>query len=101
MGPGLMQLIIHRGTHQIGGSCIELASGNKRLILDQGLPLDAPIDDNLEDYLPKPLQKYFNDPESYPLAIILSHAHLDHYGLLRLMPGKVPIYCSSSTEKLI
>ena len=49
-----MQLIIHRGTHQIGGSCIELRSGDTRILLDIGLPLslgngDAPGDsDSIE-----------------------------------------------------
>ena len=35
------ELTIHRGTHEIGGSCIELcsSSGNTRIILDIGLPL--------------------------------------------------------------
>ena len=35
------ELTIHRGTHEIGGSCVELCSnsGNTRLIIDIGLPL--------------------------------------------------------------
>ena len=32
---------IHRGAHQIGGSCIELACAGSRLLLDLGKPLDA------------------------------------------------------------
>lgn len=96
-----MQLIIHRGTNQIGGNCIELSAGNKRLILDLGLPLDTPIDDNIDDHMPKTLRRCFNDPQSYPLAIILSHAHIDHYGLLRLIPNQIPVYCSAATEILI
>ncbi len=32
---------IHRGSQQIGGTCIELASGDARILLDLGLPLDA------------------------------------------------------------
>ena len=34
-----MHIIIHRGTHTIGGSCIEIASDGHRIILDLGLPL--------------------------------------------------------------
>ena len=37
-----MELIIHRGTHQIGGTCVELRSGKTRIILDYGMPLAAP-----------------------------------------------------------
>ena len=32
-------VIIHRGTHTIGGSCIEICSGTNRIILDLGMPL--------------------------------------------------------------
>lgn len=35
-----MQLIIHRGTHEIGGSCVEIKDENTRLLFDFGLPLD-------------------------------------------------------------
>jgi len=31
-----MILTIHRGSHQIGGSCVELAAGGSRTILDLG-----------------------------------------------------------------
>lgn len=36
-----MKLTIHRGTHEIGGSCLELSSnsGRTRVIIDIGLPL--------------------------------------------------------------
>ena len=34
------QFIIHRGSHQIGGNCVELATRNARILIDCGLPLD-------------------------------------------------------------
>ena len=38
-----LTLTVHRGTRQIGGSCIEIAHPDgDRLILDAGRPLDAP-----------------------------------------------------------
>jgi hypothetical protein len=38
-----LKLTVHRGTQQIGGSCIEIAHlDGARLILDAGRPLDAP-----------------------------------------------------------
>jgi hypothetical protein len=39
-----MKLIIHRGSIEIGGSCVEVTAGNTRIILDVGLPLDYPGD---------------------------------------------------------
>ena len=34
-----MKACIHRGTKEIGGTCIEIESEGKRIILDVGLPL--------------------------------------------------------------
>ena len=42
-----MKLTIHRGTHEIGGTCIELQSQRSRILLDFGLPL---VDENREPF---------------------------------------------------
>jgi len=34
-----MKLTIHCGTHEIGGTCVELSTKNTRLLIDIGLPL--------------------------------------------------------------
>lgn len=34
-----MIIKIHRGTEEIGGNCIELQSGDSRILLDYGTPL--------------------------------------------------------------
>lgn len=33
------EVIIHRGTHTIEGSCVEICSGTHRIIIDLGMPL--------------------------------------------------------------
>ena len=40
-----MQLIIHRGTNETGGSCLELNDGKTRLLFDVGLPLNDDVQD--------------------------------------------------------
>ena len=45
-----MQVCIHRGTKEIGGSCVEVIASGKHLIIDLGLPLDA--EKNEVKYLP-------------------------------------------------
>ena len=40
-----MKVRIHRGTQQIGGTCIELAAAGDRIALDFGLPLDGDATD--------------------------------------------------------
>ena len=42
-----MKLTIHRGSKEIGGSCVELQSGQSRILIDFGLPL---IDENMEQF---------------------------------------------------
>ena len=39
-----MKVRIHRGTREIGGTCIEIEAQGMRVALDVGLPLDAPDD---------------------------------------------------------
>jgi hypothetical protein len=36
-----MKLRIHRGTREMGGTCVELESAGSRILLDLGLPLNA------------------------------------------------------------
>lgn len=39
-----VRLTVHRSAHEIGGNCIEIATGDHRIVLDVGRPLDAPND---------------------------------------------------------
>jgi len=47
-----MHLTIHRGTHEIGGACVELASAATRIILDdrRGCPASPPACDEKADF---------------------------------------------------
>lgn len=73
-----MRLCIRRGAHQIGGSCVEVESKGQRLVLDLGLPLDA--EESTVDLMP-PVPG-LREPDDSLLGVLLSHPHLDHYGLL-------------------
>ena len=109
-----MELTVHRGTKEVGGTCIEVRSGDSRIILDVGLPLfDAdrePFDSFrlrrmtkrellAEGILPK-VEGLFVDGPS-PDAILLSHAHLDHTGLLSHVEATIPIIASRGTSKMM
>jgi len=110
------ELTIHRGTHEIGGSCVELCSnsGNTRLIVDIGMPLvnadRSPFDWGIhrkstlselyiEKILPAVNGLYENDQPAVT-AVLLSHAHLDHYGFLQFVHPDIPIYMSLGTKAL-
>ena len=45
----VMQLIIHRGAHEVGGSCVELTFEDSTILLDVGLPLDSNFGDDPRD----------------------------------------------------
>jgi ribonuclease J len=104
-----MKLIIHRGTHEIGGSCVELQTNNARILIDFGLPLsnDHPekeIKKKTKDQLTKDkllpdIKGLYENPEFD--GILISHAHQDHYGLLSFVSSDIPIYMSKGTKELI
>ncbi len=108
-----MNIIIHRGTHQIGGSCIELKSANvQRIILDLGLPLDTPAEEKNalkkstvqhllnHKILPDVKGLYVGDTPQVS-AVFISHYHMDHYGLLSFVHPDIPIYMSAGTKSMI
>ena len=89
-------LTIHRGTHQIGGCCTELALGASRVLIDFGANLpgaDAPMGDAA--LVEKVLQ---GGPVS---AVLFTHAHGDHYGLFRSLPPDTPMYIGPLARELL
>ena len=96
-----MRLIIHRGAHQVGGSCVELGFENSTILIDLGLPLDHSFDDDIYPILPKPLFHQLNHGKKKVDGVLLSHAHLDHYGLAGVLPREIPVYCGEATAELI
>ena len=91
-----MKVCIHRGTQEVGGTCIEIESQGKRIVLDVGLPLEAT--DSIESL---PQVEGFRERQESLLAAIISHPHLDHYGLARyLLPGTQMIM-GAATERIL
>ncbi len=110
-----MQLIVHRGTHEIGGSCVEIGSTNNRILIDFGIPLVAsnsqPFDVNQlknksipqlkeEGILPD-INGLYKDEQKGIDGILISHSHLDHYGFLQYVNPEIPIYLSQGASLLI
>ena len=89
-----LTLTVHRGTRQIGGSCIELVHPQgDRIILDAGRPLDAP--EGATGLLPASLDR------TRPATVLISHPHQDHWGLVNELPASWPIWTGSNSAKLI
>lgn len=85
------------GCREVGRSCILLSTPESRIIIDCGINVGS--DDSATPYL------YV--PEVYPLnqidAVVLTHAHLDHAGLVPMLYKygyEGPIYCTPPTRDL-
>ena len=101
-----MILTIHRGSHEIGGTCIELESrGGTRIVLDLGAPLPRPEDTERKETdmtLPPVKGLYAQASHEVPVdALMISHAHQDHYGLMQSLRPEVPCFISEPTRRLV
>ncbi|MGL5722494.1 MAG: MBL fold metallo-hydrolase [Brevinema sp.] len=79
-----MKITIHRGSHEIGGACLEIKTDSK-IWIDLGSPLD-----DSTVIVPNP-----------PDALLITHPHMDHYGLIDQIPPEVPLYAGEITQNLI
>lgn len=88
---------MHRGAHEIGGNCIEVEEGADRIILDLGRPLSAGWDDEI----PLPDIPGLAAPHPRMHGVVLSHPHLDHYGLAAQIGDGVPVYLGAEAAKVL
>ena len=93
-----MTLTIHRGTQEIGGSCVEIRTDKAKILIDLGMPLDYDKHTTEEQ-----TQIRSNAAEwcKGVDALFLSHAHADHYGFLGLLPQDTPIYATEETFAML
>lgn len=111
-----MKIKIHRGTKEIGGSCVELSTSNSRIIVDFGMPLIAlngedfkfdkyaslPIGELIKLKILPNIEGLYNSESCKNVdGILLSHAHLDHYGLSGYIRDDVPFYLGEATLDII
>lgn len=83
-----MEVTIHRGTQEIGGSCVQLTSGGRSILLDAGSPLgvtQTEVDLAGIDFD----------------AVLVSHPHQDHFGLIGSLDPDVPVYIGEIACKMI
>ena len=95
-----MRLCVHRGTKEIGGTCIEVEAQGKRLVLDVGLPLDAPDGEDVREGL-LPAVPGFRERDDSLLGILVSHPHMDHYGMAPYVRPDVPVYIGEDAHNIL
>ena len=108
-----MNFKIHRGTDEIGGSCVEVWTESTRIVVDFGMPLVNPDKTQFNSreiqntstfelvkngVLPD-IQGLYEKTSN--IVLILSHAHQDHYGLINYLPKDCNVYLGKATQKLI
>lgn len=91
-----MRACVRRGARQIGGTCVELESQGKRIVLDLGLPLDEEADPRLMPAVPGLVS-----PDESLLAVFVSHAHQDHYGLLRYAEARPRVFIGEDAARML
>jgi ribonuclease J len=110
-----MKFAIHRGTKEIGGSCVEVTTDSTRVLLDFGMPLVDRTGNEFDFSLYKkhnindlikcgvlPSIKGLYDETEKPInGLIISHPHQDHYGLFNYINKNIPVYMGEATHKLI
>lgn len=106
---------IHRGTKEIGGSCVEVWTSNTRIILDMGMPLvdekrqqfnfskfeKLDVDELVKQKILPDIEGIYNSNEKMIDAVIISHAHMDHFGFINFVNENVKIFLGEATHKLI
>ena len=92
-----MKVRIHRGAHEIGGSCVELESQGQRIVLDLGRPLSA----QPGDVVPLPPVPGLDGQDKSLLGIVLSHVHQDHCGLMPQVAATVPCFVGERAAAIL
>jgi len=115
IGIFMVNLTIHRGTKEIGGSCVEVRTGNSIILIDFGMPLVGSDGERFDsksiegktreelvqlNILPGVKGLYENEEKTID-GILISHAHLDHYGFLDYIHPNIPVYMSQGAKELI
>jgi ribonuclease J len=86
-----MKIRIHRGATEIGGSCVEVEASGQRILLDAGLPISRRA-----DVFPIPPNIAYDTLS----GIVISHPHLDHYGLLPWIPS-APVAMGAKARQIL
>lgn len=110
-----MNFKIHRGTQEIGGSCVEVWTDTTRIVVDIGMPLvvsdgqefDFKQYQNLttkelveQGILPN-IDGLYEISISKIDGILISHYHQDHHGFLSYADTSIPVFTGEATRSIL
>jgi ribonuclease J len=94
----VMQIKVHRGTHQIGGSITEIKTAAARIIIDMGAELPSAVkkesadaDFNIEGV---------TTGVANCDAVFITHYHGDHVGLFEKVLPEIPIFMGATAKRI-
>ena len=90
-----VRIKIHRGTHQIGGSVTEIATAQSRILIDFGCDLNKNPDRNTDTRMMQMIRENEYD------AVLFTHYHGDHAGLMEFVPEGTVMYIGSLARKVM
>ncbi len=93
-----MTITIHRGSNEIGGTCIEIKTAATKILFDIGLPLDWD-EKTIEEQFD--MENNIKEISKGASAIFISHYHCDHRGFLDIIDENIPVYVSAATRKIM
>lgn len=114
-----MEIIIHRGTHQIGGCVTEIKTEEARIIIDMGTPLPSSKTDNELDAaaeeviaipgvtVPVAMDGEADKNENGQViksracdAVFITHYHGDHIGRIDALLPEIPLYIGKAAKEI-
>ena len=110
-----MKFKIHRGTKEIGGSCVEIWTENTRILIDFGMPLvekdgrefdfrkykSLNVNELVNKGILPDIQGLYDKLKNPIDAVVISHPHQDHYGLTNFISEDMQYYLGEATHKII
>ena len=110
-----MHFTIHRGTQEIGGSCVEVWTDTTRIVLDIGMPLvekdgsefdfrkyqHLTVDQLISRKVLPDIKGFYTDASKLIDGVLISHPHVDHFGFSHFLHPEIQYYLGKATHKLI
>ena len=118
-GRSSTRVTFHNGVHTIGGTIVEVAYGDARILFDFGSEFNpaacvhpTTLQGLIEAHLAPDLPGVYDPrlPGARPAgagdrfeheAVFISHAHLDHTIMLNFINPDIPLYMSSITKSVV
>ncbi len=91
----MASITIHRGAGQIGGSVTEIRTGTTRILIDCGSELPGSRGKVRDEDIIRLMERRPFD------AVLFTHYHGDHVGLMGRIPADIPIYMDDAMKRIL